>query len=196
MDGGNPLVVIDTAQLLLTINFTCGADTRMECRRCTIALRSVSFSPVWRCSTWTLVAGSSAPHVEHLHWECRAIPVLLSGMSCTISVVSVVTVAATTTVFTHWAPPPCNGGCWPPQQQRVGHQCRSMLWNGALHLWRGGPLVCGGRVWSCCPIITTTWSTVSTSMVVVMCVPMNNTFSLCPQVSDTVLSQYSPPSSE
>ena len=30
----------------------------------------------------------------------------------------------------------------------------------------------------------------------VMCVPMNNTFSLCPQVSDTVLSQYSPPSSE
>ena len=31
---------------------------------------------------------------------------------------------------------------------------------------------------------------------VVMCVPMNNTFSLCPQVSDTVLSQYSPPSSE
>ena len=31
---------------------------------------------------------------------------------------------------------------------------------------------------------------------VVVCVPMNNTFSLCPQVSDTVLSQYSPPSSE
>ena len=124
MDGGNPLVVLDTAQLLLTINFTCGADTRMECRRCTIALRSVSFSPVWRCSTWTLVAGSSAPHVEHLHWECRAIPVLLSGMSCTISVVGVVTWTATTTVFTHWAPPPCNGGCWPPQQQRVGHQCR------------------------------------------------------------------------
>ena len=33
-------------------------------------------------------------------------------------------------------------------------------------------------------------------MVLVVCVPMNNTFSLCPQVSDTVLSQYSPPSSE
>ena len=31
---------------------------------------------------------------------------------------------------------------------------------------------------------------------IVVCVPMNNTFSLCPQVSDTVLSQYSPPSSE
>ena len=29
------------------------------------------------------------------------------------------------------------------------------------------------------------------SMLVVY-VPMNNTFSLCPQVSDTVLSQYSP----
>ena len=27
---------------------------------------------------------------------------------------------------------------------------------------------------------------------VVMYVPMNNTFSLCPQVSDTVLFQYSP----
>ena len=26
----------------------------------------------------------------------------------------------------------------------------------------------------------------------VVYVPMNNTFSLCPQVSDTVLSQYSP----
>ena len=33
-------------------------------------------------------------------------------------------------------------------------------------------------------------------MDMVVCVPMNNTFSLCPQVSDTVLSQYSPPSSE
>ena len=32
--------------------------------------------------------------------------------------------------------------------------------------------------------------------ILVVCVPMNNTFSLCPQVSDTVLSQYSPPSSE
>ena len=48
------------------------------------------------------VAGNSAPHVEHLHWEWTVIPVLLSGMSCTISVVGVVTVvAATTTVFTH-----------------------------------------------------------------------------------------------
>ena len=28
--------------------------------------------------------------------------------------------------------------------------------------------------------------------IVVVYVPMNNTFSLCPQVSDTVLSQYSP----
>ena len=77
-----------------------------------------------------------------------------------------------------------------------GTNAEAILWNGALHLWRGGPLVCGGRVWSCCPIITTTWSTVSTSILVVVCVPMNNTFSLCPQVSDTVLSQYSPPSSE
>ena len=31
---------------------------------------------------------------------------------------------------------------------------------------------------------------------IVVCIPMNNTYSLCPQVSDTVLSQYSPPSSE
>ena len=36
----------------------------------------------------------------------------------------------------------------------------------------------------------------SINSMVVVCVPMNNTFSLCPQVSDTVLSQYSPPSSE
>ena len=37
---------------------------------------------------------------------------------------------------------------------------------------------------------------INSIMVVMVCVPMNNTFSLCPQVSDTVLSQYSPPSSE
>ena len=70
-------------------------------------------------------------------------------------------------------------------------------WCGMVHFTDGEEdllYVVGG--WSCCPIITTTWSTVSTSTVLIVCVPMNNTFSLCPQVSDTVLSQYSPPSSE
>ena len=50
----------------------------------------------------------------------------------------------------------------PTTTKRWGTNAKESMWNGALHWWRGGPLVCGGRVWSCCPNITTTWSTVST----------------------------------
>ena len=57
-----------------------------------------------------------------------------------------------------------------PQQQRRGTNEGEILqlWNGALHWWRGGPLVCGGRDGSCCPIITTSWRKVS--IIVFLCV--------------------------
>ena len=69
-----------------------------------------------------------------------------------------------------------NTGCWeqrttrgtpplgvgPLNNRGWGTNAEASLWNGALHWWRGGPLVCGGRAGWCCPIITTTWSTVST----------------------------------
>ena len=99
--GGNPLVDMITEQLLLEIKCTCGLGGSVECPRYMTVLRNKRSYPRWRCSIWTLVAGSSIPHVEHLHWEYGVIRVLLSGRTCTTLVVSVVAVAATTIAFTH-----------------------------------------------------------------------------------------------
>ena len=110
-------------------------------------------------------------------------------MTCTTLVVGVVTVAATTIVFTHWAPPVCNGGCWPPQHRRMGHQWRKVAVELCISLTRRRKISCLWWEGMVLPYPLTNIGH-STKDRGVVCIPMKNTFSAYPQVSDTVLSQY------
>ena len=135
MDGGNPLVVVITGTAVVDIQlYLWGGDQYVMPLVHDSAEKRQFFSSVEVFDVNTGMLGAA-----HHTWNTStgsegAIPVLLSGMSCTFRWWVWYTVSAAKTVFTHWAPPPCNGGCWPPQQQRVEHQCSiEWLWNGALH---------------------------------------------------------------
>ena len=105
-------------------------------------------------------------------------------MTCTTLVVDVITWAATTIAFTHWAPPLCNGGCWPLQHQRTEHQwrrvtvelCTSLMRRRTSCLWWEGMVLPH-------PLVNVGHSI--NKQIRFICLPMNNTFSAW-QVSDTI----------
>ena len=116
---------------------------------------SSTFSPVWRCSMWTLDCWDSAPHVDHLHWEWRAI-------------------------HDQWA---ADSGMLPQQYSHSTLQWRMLaplkhsewstnevMQHGALHLWR---YVVGG-LGHAAPSSPQRGAHYQPYWV---CVPMNNTFS-------------------
>ena len=101
-DGPSLLVVVHTALLWLVSVCSCGReDPRMALQHLFMtALRSERFFLGWTYFTCRVEAGNSRPPVEHLHRECLAIPVYQWTVTFTTSVVGVVMVTATTTVFT------------------------------------------------------------------------------------------------